>query len=342
MKQNKRFFNKKNWLIIGLGLLVVMILTAVTLPLPYYLEKPGSTIDLKQIIKVNDQEDEATGSFSLTSVSYQRATPFSLLLAQFNSFVEVESQEQMLGAASSSDEFNQIQEFYMESSKNNAIQVAFKLAGIDYTMKYQGIYVLSIQEDSNFADDLTLGDTITQADGQNFESVQEFTSYVQSKNIGDELTITYVHGGEERTSTQKLVELSPTGKAGIGISLVENSGIVSDTNVAINTGRIGGPSAGLMFSLEIYDQLTEGDLRHGKNIAGTGMIDIEGNVGPIGGIDKKVASASDSGAEIFFAPVAGDDYEDAVAAAEKLNTDMVIVPVETIQDALDYLNNLDK
>ena len=88
----------------------------------------------------------------------------------------------------------------------------------------------------------------------------------------------------------------------MGIGLVDDREIISDPKVKIKTESIGGPSAGLMFSLEIYNQLTKNDLTKGHSIAGTGTIDPDGTVGRIGGIDKKVVAADNEGAEIFFAP----------------------------------------
>jgi PDZ domain-containing protein len=106
----------------------------------------------------------------------------------------------------------------------------------------------------------------------------------------------------------------------------------------------------MMFTLEIYSQLTGQDLTKGREIAGTGTIEKDGKIGRIGGIDKKIATASRNGAQIFLAP---DDevtpemkkvepgvksnYQEALAAAKKLNTKMKIVPVKTVQDAIDYL-----
>ena len=135
--------------------------------------------------------------------------------------------------------------------------------------------------------------------------------------------------------------------------MTDHTAIKSDTQVTIDSGSIGGPSAGLMFTLEIYEQLTGKNLRQGKEIAGTGTINSAGEVSRIGGIDKKVASADQAGVEVFFAP---DDeiskemkkeypelqsnYEEAKKAAKELNSSMKIVPVKTVQDALDYLENM--
>jgi PDZ domain-containing protein len=100
-----------------------------------------------------------------------------------------------------------------------------------------------------------------------------------------------------------------------------------------------------MFSLEIYNQLIKEDLTRGYQIAGTGTINTEGTVGRIGGIEQKIVAADNAGAEIFFAPNENDakdsNYKAAAATAKDIETDMKIVPVDTFDDAVEYLRNLD-
>src|SRR5699024_769198 len=107
---------------------------------------------------------------------------------------------------------------------------------------------------------------------------------------------------------------------------------------------IGGPSAGLMFSLEIYDQLTEEDLTKGYEIAGTGQVDYDGNVLPIGGIDKKVIAADKAECDIFFDPnehgMPDSNYQTAKETGEEIGTDMKIVPVDDFEEALSYIDNI--
>ncbi|MBM9833964.1 peptidase, partial [Enterococcus faecalis] len=91
----------------------------------------------------------------------------------------------------------------------------------------------------------------------------------------------YLQDGEEKEATGKLIELESNQKAGIGISLVDRTEFTSDEEIVIDSGNIGGPSAGLMFTLEIYEQLTGDNLRKGHNIAGTGTISADGTVGRI-------------------------------------------------------------
>ncbi|KAF1296892.1 peptidase [Enterococcus sp. JM4C] len=330
-------------------LLVILFAAAIVVPIPYYIEAPGSTIDLKELISVDGRKDLKSGSFSLTAVGIRQATVFTALKSKISPFQDLVSKQELYGN-STDEEYNQMQLYYMQSSQNAAIEQAMKLADKPYEMVYKGVYVLSVEENSSFYGKIAVGDTVTQADGQRFESSEEFMKYVKSQKVGQKMTVTYLHEGKEKTASGKLIELKADKKAGIGIGLVDHTEISSDTKVTIDSGSIGGPSAGLMFTLEIYEQLTGKNLRLGKSIAGTGTINSEGIVGRIGGIDKKVATADESGVEIFFAPddeitaemkkidpTIRTNYEEAKAAAKKLDTKMKIVPVKTVQDALDYL-----
>ena len=112
--------------------------------------------------------------------------------------------------------------------------------------------------------------------------------------------MTYIEDGQTKTADGKIIKLS-NGKNGIGISLIDRTEAKGDVPVNLRP-RIGGPSAGMMFSLAIYTQVADPDLRQGRHIAGTGTINQDGTVGDIGGIDKKVVAADKEGAEIFFCP----------------------------------------
>jgi len=192
---------------------------------------------------------------------------------------------------------------------------------------------------------------VTGVNDKTFDSSEELVKYVNSQKLGDKVKVTYQEDGQEKSATGKIIKLE-NGKNGIGISLIDRTEVTSNIPIQFTTEGIGGPSAGLMFSLSIYTQLADPTLRDGRVIAGTGSINRDGEVGDIGGIDKKVVSAAKSGASIFFAPnnpvtkemkkidpKAKTNYETAVEAAKKIKTDMKIVPVKTLQDAIDYLKN---
>ncbi|WP_225744259.1 SepM family pheromone-processing serine protease [Marinilactibacillus sp. Marseille-P9653] len=321
-------------------------------PIPYYIERPGGVLDLNPVVEVEGAYSEEPGKFMMTTVEILQATPFSYLF-QFLPYNDVVTEAELFGEIDDYEAYNRLQKYYMDSSVHSAVVAAFDAAELPYDLTYNGVYVMSVTENSNFSSSLQMGDTITSVDELEFENTDQFMDYIKSKEVGNTVTIHYERDGVESVSEGQLIELEETGEPGIGISLVDQSTVVTDPEVTIHSGQIGGPSAGLMYSLQIYSMITDSDLRDGQTIAGTGTISDDGTVGPIGGIDKKVVAADKEGATVFFAP---DDelsaelkedypdyktnYEVAVEAAEDIDTDMVIVPVKTFSDAVDYLKSL--
>lgn len=192
---------------------------------------------------------------------------------------------------------------------------------------------------------LQVGDRIIQVDGKQVATAEQLMEYVRQKKKGDQITITWKRNGKKQTATLSLASFpqAPT-KVGLGLSPMTDYDVETDPPVQIDSEKIGGPSAGLMFSLEIYNQLVEEDITKGHKIAGTGTMNMKGEVGPIGGISQKVVAAAEAGADVFFAPnekgAKDSNYREAVKTAKKIGTTMKIVPVDTFGDALRYLQTL--
>ncbi|WP_414840075.1 SepM family pheromone-processing serine protease [Carnobacterium sp. TMP28] len=342
----------KNNKTISLVVATLFLVLGLTVPLPYYIEAPGSAVRLNELIEVNNKVDENPGSFMLTTVSIRRATPL-IYFTKYLPFHEGVTKKELFGTTESSQEYDNLQKYYMDSSINAAIELAYKTANEEYTLNYEGIYVMSILPESNFSEKLFVGDTVTALDSQKFKSSAEFIDYVKSRSPGQAIAVTYQRENKENTISAPLIEIEQTKAAGLGISLVDRTSIETDIPVSIDSEDIGGPSAGFMYTLQLYAQLIKQDLRKGNEIAGTGTISPDGTIGRIGGIDKKVVAASKEGATIFFAP---DDsinsvikknypntqsnYEEALKAAEKIDTEMKIIPVKHFQDAINYLKQL--
>ncbi|MGX7418556.1 SepM family pheromone-processing serine protease [Carnobacterium gallinarum] len=341
--------NKSKKIQIILPIVVLLLILGVVIPIPYYIEAPGAAVHLNELVTVNNKLDDEKGSFMLTTVSIRQATPLTYFM-RFLPFHEGLSKNDLYGDTTSTREFNNLQDYYMTSSVNSAIELAYKTAGAEYQQNYKGVYVMSVIENSKFKGKLEPGDTIVSLDGNSFKSSQEFIDYVKEKKVGTTIQVVYRRDGKENTVSAPLIKLETDKKAGLGISLVDDTEITTTIPVKVNTDEIGGPSAGLMFSLEIYSQLKGVNLRNGRQIAGTGTITSDGEVGRIGGIDKKVVAADKEGATVFFAPNDTIDpkikkkypelktnYQEAQEAAKKIKTDMKIIPVKTFQDAIDYL-----
>ncbi|KIL47608.1 SepM family pheromone-processing serine protease [Jeotgalibacillus campisalis] len=343
----------KVWLWI-LTAAVLIFAVASFYTLPYYIQKPGSAFALDEIVEVNEGTS-SKGDFSLMTVSQVQANIFAYIWAQFDDYQIVYPVNEIRNPHESDEEYSVRQLHLMDSSAVQAIEVAFREAQADYSFSYRGIYILNVFSDMPAEDVLRAGDRITMIDGNSFESSKEFIEYVKDKKEGEEVSIRVERNDQiiEETLPLKAFPETPE-QVGLGVSLVDDRSIETDPSVYINSEDIGGPSAGLMYSLEIYDQLIEEDLTKGYDIAGTGTISSEGIVGRIGGIDQKVVAADKQGIEYFLAP---DDtipeeiieenpeiltnYESAAKTAEAIESSMEIVPIKTFEDALEFLEGLD-
>lgn len=313
--------------------------------LPYYVMKPGMAESLDGIIEVEGGYDEQ-GELMLTTVRMGEANIISYLMTKINKYYVLEPKEVVRMKNETDEEYQVRQLYYMEDSQENALQVAFKKAGKDIDVKINGIYVLSVREDMPSSDVLKPGDRIVAIDEHTFDSSTGFTNYIQGKKAGDVIRVTFIRKNEKLTKEISIEIIPEINKPGIGIILVEDKDVKTKPNVNINSEKIGGPSAGLMFTLEIYNQLTKEDITKGYKIAGTGTISSDGMVGPIGGIEQKIVAANREGVELFFAPneqgKKGSNYEMAKKTAKDINSNMNIVPVDSFEDALTYLSSLEK
>ena len=321
------------------------------LRLPLYLEVPGNVFSLDEMIEVDSEQKDAPGEFYITTVGIQQLTP-ATIWRSFYPYQDLISESELFGEHNDFESYNRLQKYYMESSINHAIKAAFDAAEKSYDFEYKGVHVLQITKDSNFLGKLKVGDLVKAIDGNYFHHSEEFVDYIANKKVGDQVDFKVERDNQSLNLTGELIKLE-TDKIGVGIALIDHTKIITDPIVRIKAGDIGGPSAGLMFSLELYTRLIDQNIRKDFNIAGTGTIDSEGKVGRIGGIEKKVIAADRENIDYFFAP---DDelseeylkvapgqqsnYDLAVATAEEIETDMTIVPVRTIMDAIEYLEKL--
>lgn len=327
-------------------IIVIILIGGMFYSLPYYVSKPGMAKELHPIIKVENGYQEK-GNFMLTTVRMGRANIYSYVEAKLRKYEELYPLEMVIDKKETEEEYNARQLHLMAGSKLNAIEVAYRKAGIPVNYKYKGIYVLHVVPGMPAKGKLQGGDRIYKMDGQPFSSSEKFIEYVGKKQAGDQLTLTYERNKREKTTKLSVQPFKDNPqKVGLGISLVDDKEIIVDPSVKVKTDEIGGPSAGLMFSLEIYNQLTKEDLTKGYQIAGTGTIDTNGTVGPIGGIEQKIIAADKAGAEIFLAPnekgAKDSNYKAALKTAKDIDTKMKIVPIDTFDAAVSFLEKLPK
>ncbi len=214
-------------------------------------------------------------------------------------------------------------EVQMVTSQDTATAVALQALGYKVGDVVQ---VAAVQQGAPASGLLQAGDVIVSVDGTKVATPDATVAAIQSLKAGDT-----VHLGIQRGSTMTTIDVplgTSAGKPFLGIEVGAGYRFPFKVNVNMDP-NIGGPSAGLMFSLSIYDLLTPGSLTDGNAIAGTGEIEPDGSVGPIGGIQQKIPAAQHAGAKLLLVPAS--NCPDAIGAD---NGSMRLVKVTTMQSAL--------
>ncbi len=326
--------------------LIVLVSVALLLPVPYVTLKPGPAYDT-----LGDFGDQpmftfgsgvktypTTGDLDFTTVSVTRAdSRISLtdaMQAYFDSDVAVVPRALVYPDGSTAANSRAAAAAQLDGSKDSSRVAALRAAG--YTVP--GLpEVADVAPDGAAADVLKKGDLIRAVDGTAVDSSSAAVEAVGSRAPGESVSLAITRGSTERTVDviTKADQSDPsTPRIGITLGTTYDFPITVDNNV----GReIGGPSAGSMFALAIYDRLTPGSLTGGRKIAGTGEISAEGVIGPIGGIQQKMAGAAAAGATLFLVP-----DPNCAEAIEGDTKGLQLVRVETLDGAIDSLEKLAK
>ena len=329
---------------VSVPLLLGLIAVAVFVPVPFASYHPGPTFDVlaaddggDEIIQVNGaQTYRDGGEIRMTTVSVSQQGVEKNILEMLTDWVDPDAAVYPYdivhppGTTREQDEIEgQVQ---MVSSQDNAVAAA--LRELDYEVT-PALEVLSIGTGSPADGALAVRDIFVSVDGVKLTAdeagQQALLDAVQGAEDGEKLSFVVLRDGKETTvpvATEAVTADDGSTRRQIGISL--GVGFIFPFTVTVNiSDNIGGPSAGLMFALAIYDTLTPDSLTGGADIAGTGELDSQGNVGPIGGIQQKIAGARDAGAELFLVPEA--NCGDALGAD---NGDMELVRATTFVDTL--------
>ena len=246
----------------------------------------------------------------------------------------------------------------MRSAKDNAMYVALKAAGYEVTIQPGEVIIdfllCLVANDAGTecvqyspADELLdPGDVLKKVDGVDVTIIDDLTPILANIKVGEKVKIEFERDGVAMSGEVETI-LAPgedPPRTIIGFRPIDTTTVElpSGLSVLFKTEGIGGPSAGLAFTLSLIDALTEGELTGGLNVAVTGTIDVEGNVGAIGGLNSKASAVKQVGVKYFLVPVnqGADGLDGIERAREVVGDDVEIIPVATLQDALDALVRL--
>ncbi|MCE9515754.1 MAG: PDZ domain-containing protein [Mycobacterium sp.] len=317
--------------IVAFGVLVA----AVTVP--YVALGPGPTydtlgeVDGKQVVAIEGTETKpTTGHLNMTTVAQRDGLTMGQALALWLSGNEqLVPRNLVFPPEKSRDDIEKSQNADFQRSEDNA-----EFAALNYLKYPQAVSVENVNDPGPSVGKLQNGDTVDAVDGTKVATVEEFSTILKTTKPGQKIVIDYRRKNAppgSATVTLGKGEDRDYGYLGIAVRDAPWAPFTIDFNLA----NIGGPSAGLMFSLAVIDKLTTGDVNGGKFVAGTGSISPDGRVGPIGGIIHKMSTAQDAGATVFLVPA--DNCDEARTAA---GDTMDLLKVETLTQAVDSLKAL--
>ena len=251
----------------------------------------------------------------------------------------------------------------MRTSEQVAQYVALERVGFDVDLTegdvlIQEMVCLAANEDNTACVDwspsdevLDPGDRILQVEGETIEGVEDLSGVLEGLEPGDvvSMRIDRPEVGELDVEVELTSSPDDPDRTIVGFFPVDTRRVQLPFELDIDTGSIGGPSAGLAFTLTLIDELTEGELTGGADVAVTGTIELDGSVGPIGGLRQKASAVAQAGVDVFLVPGISDDASEAQqeafdaeldAARRAGGGDVQIIPVRTLDEALDALESL--
>jgi len=332
-------------LLVSVSSVLMLLAVALLLPVPFVKLAPGPTFNVigdhdgQPVIKISGATTyPTTGELDMTTVLESGGprgglTFIDAVASWFKSSSAVLPRELLYPDDVSGTDVKAKQTAMFSTAESNATAAALGYLKMPISTK---IVVSAVWADSPADSKLEARDEILSIDGSKITGADQVRTLVQAKPIGTDFAITVLR---DDTAGAKHLDLTVTSapnpadqsKPYIGISVGEYYS--ANFPIAFTLDSVGGPSAGLMFTLGLIDKLSPSNLAAGKHIAGTGTIDPTGKVGPIGGIRQKLAGAQKAGAELFLMPKVH-----CAEAEGHIPDGLTVTPVESVSDAVNALN----
>ena len=335
---------RQTWTATVSAVLFVLLAAVIALvPVPYVTQSPGSTYDLlgtvadKEAITVTGATTyPTTGQLRMTTVSVTAPTAVlslpEVLISYWITTRAVLPRDVIYQQGVSADEVNAEGSRLMLASQEIATVAGLRAAGVEVQKLPM---VTAVQQSGPAAGILQAGDLITEVDGVPVKTTQDVADAVVDRHVGTKVVFTALRNGKlaKQTVTTRSTSAKPNDPA-VGISLDVGYRYVPQVSFGIDEA-VGGSSAGLMFALAIYDRLSAADLASGRVIAGTGTVTADGVVGPIGGVQEKLAAASRDQATVFLLP------KENCSGVRQAPAGLRLVSVSTVSEAIAALHSLE-
>lgn len=327
--------SKRPWWIIPLWVAVIVAVAVEVLryiPSGQVITSPGITGNLSSMVKVDGGTKPGPGRMLMVAIDVGTASAFQYWTRAFRPASAFQPAAQVFGPLNL-NQYIQFNDQLMSQSQWAAEVAGEHLAGLNaYVATLPGALVLGVLKGGTADGKLQPGDIITRVGPYAVDNYSHLRSTMRHFAVGEIVNITVLRGNQTKIIPIRTTKIAHDSAPAIGILVGSRQKPVIPRGVRINAGQIGGPSAGMMFALEIYDQITGRNIAHGHIVAGTGEIQPNGQVVEIGGVQQKVVTVYRAGARVFVVPKG--NYARAVAMAKKMGYHMKIYPVTNISQAL--------
>ena len=333
-------------LVVSGVLLSGLVLVAALLPVPYVVFRPGPLTDVLgegeqgPIITVEGARSySTTGSLDLTTVGVTPAGADMDLLTAMRAWVDpdlaVVPRDLVYPGNPTTEEARDRNAAVFSSSQELASVAALRQLGYDVPVEADQVLVREVLDGAASEGVLEPGDQVLDVDGETVGTPSDVVEGIGEFEPGDSVPMTVVRDGETLDLDVPTSESqTDPGEPAIGVIVGQAWDLPVDISIDV-PGSIGGSSAGLVFALGIVDTMTPEDLLSDTAIAGTGEISPDGAVGPISGVQQKIAAARDDDVDLFLAPASNCSAISGSAAG-----DMLVVPVDTLDEAVDVVSSV--
>ena len=313
---------------------IVVVFLLFMIELPYSIYTPGGAVDLNKRISVNNGY-EAEGSFNMAYVSMVRGSIPFLLLSYIIPDWDIVSSDEITIEGENMEEMLEREKLYMQESMDAAIINAYRAAGADLNITGTISEVSFIAEEADT--NLKIGDEIIRANQVEIHSLDDLKKVIEGLDEKEKVRLDVIRDDEEKECFAYTYKTDDGMK--IGVSLLTTYEYTTAPEVSITSkASEAGSSGGLMMSLTIYNSLVPEDITGGKKIVGTGTIDIDGNIGEIGGVKYKLIGGVKNDADVFICPE--ENYEEAIEVVLDKDYDIPIISVSTFLEAIEALEEL--
>ena len=308
------------------------------IPAEEFIFTPGDPKPLRDKVEVEGGRPGGAGDVYYVDIFVRRTSRLEDLLPFLRpDGSSVVPEQTLLPPGTTEEERDRQTAAQMQRSELVASAVALRELGYDVQVQPRGAVVIDVASDVPAFTKLEQGDVVVAVDDQAIRTPGDLRREIGRRKPGADVELT-IRRGEE--TTQVVVATVPNPLAPerpiVGISVDQEADIELPLEVDIDLGRVGGPSAGLPFALEIARMLGR-NVTHGCDVAATGELALDGSVLSVGGLKQKTIAARQTGVDVFVVP-AGRNAEEAQTYAD----DVEVVPVDSFQQALRLLTTTAK